>query len=814
MATMRHDDGGAVARRAVIRWATRLFRKEWRQQVMVLTLLTLAVAVAVGLSTAVHTVAPARSAAEFGSASYRYTLDEADAATVEASIVAADDWFEQFEVIRRQEIRVPGRSDPIELRAQDPRGAFSGPMLALREGRYPRQRSEVAVAETLATELGVDVGDSLDLGGEAASVVGLVENPNNLDDTFVLISPHAGAGSHSVTILVEDTADRAESFRGTGGVVPTYSSRASEGLIATTAVLSVAELALVLVCLIAAAGFVAVAQRRQRQLGMLAAIGATEAHLRLVMVTNGALVGTFAAVIGAALGLIAWFATAPAIEQTVGLRIDRFHAPWWLVGSIIALAVVTATAAAWWPARIVAKVPITLSLSGRRPRPRRTRRSAFLAGALIAGGVVAVAVAGDVFSPTADGFAVINGLLIASGTVAIIVGVLFLSPLTIQTLASVPNRSPLPVRLALRDLARYEARSAAALAAISLALGIPFAIVIGASATEHGADEGNLAVRQLLITADDLRAPFVTVRTSSEQAILHDEVVRLASELGAETVTQLDKVIDPAEDVEQYGHPTVRVSRADEEFDGPPVFAATSELLVSLDIPPIPPGTQLVTSETGDFAYAGADPTTEQRSPQDATNTVTIDPAYSSLPTTMMTPEEIRRRGWETRPAGWLIDVSGPLTATQVAAVRDHAITAGLSIETRDDQRGLLRLRTGATVLGIVLALGIVAMTVGLVRSESTRDLQTLTAAGATSSVRRALTAVTASGLALLGALLGATGAYLGLVAGYIDDTAALTPVPLLHLTAIIVGVPSIAALAGWLVSGREPESIARQPIG
>ena len=37
-------EGGTVARRAVVRWAVRLFRREWRQQLLVLGLLTVAVA--------------------------------------------------------------------------------------------------------------------------------------------------------------------------------------------------------------------------------------------------------------------------------------------------------------------------------------------------------------------------------------------------------------------------------------------------------------------------------------------------------------------------------------------------------------------------------------------------------------------------------------------------------------------------------------------------------------------------------------------------------------------------------------------------
>ena len=41
-------NGGVAARRALIRWAGRMFRREWRQQILVITLLTVAVAAAVG----------------------------------------------------------------------------------------------------------------------------------------------------------------------------------------------------------------------------------------------------------------------------------------------------------------------------------------------------------------------------------------------------------------------------------------------------------------------------------------------------------------------------------------------------------------------------------------------------------------------------------------------------------------------------------------------------------------------------------------------------------------------------------------------
>ena len=67
---------------------------------------------------------------------------------------------------------------------------------------------------------------------------------------------------------------------------------------------------------------------------------------------------------------------------------------------------------------------------------------------------------------------------------------------------------------------------------------------------------------------------------------------------------------------------------------------------------------------------------------------------------------------------------------------RRIAAGAGLAIEVRESVATLMRLRTGATAAGVLLALGILAMTVGLIRGEAVTDLRTLTATGA--SPRRA----------------------------------------------------------------------------
>ena len=65
------------ARRAMIRWGWRLFRREWRQQILVLALIAVAVtATVLGGAIATNTPPPAR--AGFGSADHLVTLPGSD----------------------------------------------------------------------------------------------------------------------------------------------------------------------------------------------------------------------------------------------------------------------------------------------------------------------------------------------------------------------------------------------------------------------------------------------------------------------------------------------------------------------------------------------------------------------------------------------------------------------------------------------------------------------------------------------------------------------------------------------------------------
>jgi putative ABC transport system permease protein len=809
-----------VARRAVVRWALRLFRREWRQQVLVTTLLTVAVGAAVFAASAAYNVAPSRDA-EFGSADQRFLLSVSNPEALGPYLSAAEEWFGAVDVIGHRSVQVPGSIDGVEIRSQDPDGAYGSPMLALRDGRFPTGDPEVALTDRVAVIFDAGVGDAVVLDGTERIVVGLVENPGALDDEFALVTPTPSETPDAVTILVRATDDRVDSFTfaedpGTGFI---ESRGQTEKANAAVVVLVVATVAMLLVSLVAAAGFVAVAQRRLRQLGMLAAVGATERHLRLVMVANGVTVGAIAAAVGTAVALAGWVAFAPTFEGAAGHRIDRFDVPWWLIAAGVVIAVGTATAAAWWPARSVARVPIVRALSARPPRPAAAHRSALVAALLLVVGVVCLAAGVD---PARDYG---NPLLLIPGAVATVTAVLFMAPPAIRVLASLAGRLPLASRLAVRDLARYQARSGAALGAISLGLGIAVSVVVIAAAAEYGAAEGNLSDRQLVvwtgsIDLGDLRLP---ERTPDELRSFEPVVERIARMVDERVVVPLDVAIDPAVEEGRSGQilrtPALLGRRVGENTlrDSGRVFVATPELLTYLgvDLAAVDPATVLLTTQPGDVYLTGDITNTRFRTdpvPDGAVQRIDV-PDYGSAPRSFLTEPGLQAATLAPMRAGWLIEARAPFTDSQLADARAMAADAGLTIESRDQQDGLVTLRTSASVAGVLLALGILAMTVGLIRGESARDLRTLTATGATSRTRRALTAGTAGALAVLAVILGMLTAYIALLAGYWPDTGRLSNVPIVHLVGIAVGLPLVATVASWVLGGREPAELARQAI-
>ena len=815
--------GGVPARRAMVRWAWRLFRREWRQQLLVLALLTVAVGGTI-LGAAVATNTPPPANRGFGTANHLVTLPGNDP-HLTADIAAIRRQFGIVDVIEDQTIAIRGSVNTFDLRAQNPSGPYGGPMLSLVAGHYPAGPGEVAVTSAVASALSLRIGDRWHEGGHAWRVTGMVEDPQNLLDQFALVAPGQVSTPDQVSILLDSSPAARFHFPRGAQVQSIYSHPKSSGISAAVIVLILSTVCLIFVGLVAVAGFTVMAQRRLRALGMLGALGATDRNIRLVMVANGAVVGIVATLLGAVLGFLAWIAYEPHLETITEHRIDLLSLPWWTIGTAMALAIVTSVLAARRPARSAAGLPVVAALSGRPARPQPAHHSALLGGLILVIGLLLFAFAGS-----SNGNGGSGSLEIVLGLVAITIGSVFLASLAIAVLGPAGRPAPIAVRLALRDLARYRARSGAALGAVSFAVFLAVLICIGASYRFSDVLDltgTNLAPNQLIVYTgcNNGACPASPPAPAQARAI----EARVAASLGTHDVLALYTT----------SATLWRASTRNNNFTGT-LYVATPALLRHYGITPsqVSPGTDILTSRAGLSSVThlnlifgnyfgnghagkgngpGAPPASCPASDCLASpkiQTISSLPPYVDGPNTVITAHAVHALGLHLNGlAGYLIQTSQPLTKKQIYDAQQIAGAAGANIETKSAQPSLSQLLDSATAFGLLLAFAVLAMTVGLIRADTASALRTLAAAGAGGTTRRTLTGATAGALGLLGGLLGTAVAYLAGIAWFHSTPGNLTHVPIVNLAILIIGMPLAASIVGWLLAGREPPTIARQPI-
>lgn len=817
-------------RRALVRWAWRLYRREWRQQVLAVALLIVAVgATTVGLGLVGNVVNGDRQV--FGTADSRMDIDTtAPGVNVPAEVAQARQLFGTVETIEHVTIPIPGSITPADVRAEAEHGPFSWPQLHVTGGSYPAGPGQVAVTSGLAATFHLRIGSTWPVLGQTLRVVGTVENSTDLQDDFALVAPGQLPSPRAVTMLFDTHGHSTalHNFRPAGvqGIMTTDVNSAPQRRLQSLLVLVLSTIGMVFVGLLAVAGFTVMAQRRMRALGMVGAIGATDRQVRLVILANGIAVGTVGAVVGTAAGLAAWFGFRPAFEHLVGHRIDSANVQWWAVAVDAALAVLTAVVAAWWPARSMARLPIVAALSGRPASPRPAHRFA-LSGCVLLGAGFGLLVWAR---PHATPVLVILGIVTSVG------GMLLIAPLGIRVAAAGARRAPVAIRLALRDLGRYQARSGAALAAVSLAIGIAATIAVNAqaqNAQSHDTSGGNLPPDQVSVSLP-MSGPGVgpggpgvkvgpggagaQAPTAAQLAGLDRAASTIAADVHATATATVALAVRP--DTTLPGgttgpFPVVLVQRVPHGFESvAQLFVATPDVLAMYHIAPSSVRGDIITSRhdlSGRQIALGPDPADL------VTPTVQVLsqlPSYSSAPNTLITPAYAAKLGLQTQTIGRLLQSSHSLTEAEVRAAISDAAAAGVDVESRNGpDHSLQHLRDYSTAIGVLVALGVLLMTVGLIRSETANDLRTLSAAGATGSTRRTLTSATAGTLALLGGVLGTAGCYLAMLAWNVRDLDYLAHPPVLDLLALILGLPLAAVVLGWLTALRPPAHIAQRPL-
>lgn len=798
-----------TATAALLRWVTRLARREWRQHVLVTAL------VAFGITGAVVTVTTISHVADKPE---RWTgaapaMVEGFAGDHEGAVLAG---VEQV-VARHPDVElvlfgVPG-ADGTTLVAQDPARPLGRPWLDLRSGSWPGP-GEVTLSaaaarrfERLAGPGGTAPapGDTVTVGGRSRVVAGIYENPTELETVSGLV-PRAELGPwQEVRVLLPSVGHpaSAELQAPSVNLDQTLYEQERPGPARDDLILAylLATVLLIQVAVLASAGFTVLAQRRSRQLGLLAAIGAPPRQVGSVLRLTGLVVGVAGGLVGLAAGLVGFALLAPTLQRLTGHRVGAADIPWGYVLPLLPLAVATAVAGAWWPARRVARVSALDAIAARRAGAGGVGRSLAAGLALVAAGTVSMIVGAPKNDP----------LLVVAGVIGVLVGGLLLAPAITSFLGVVAGSGPVPLRLGWRDLARNRSRSAGAVAAASVALALPFGIssfVASIASNWQPIVPPNVAW---------ISTPYDRTGNPMEEQGEAEAAALAATVPGARLVpvlTPVDRSVTQDGSNGAGGRSSFYVETVRSSGTGwtMPAAVATPELLAMMGIEPPGPDVDVIVAGTARLAL----------DPSVRVQRVGLQP--SSFPQVLLVHELPGMSFADTMVLDRFLVADHPLTPAErdrldpAAAASVGGIPASSppsersSVQLSDAPPPFVAIRSIALAIGALFSLAAVAVAVALIRVEAGPEAAVLTAVGARPSTSRLIGAVTAAGLGLAGGGLAVVCTLLLLTGVYLNpDEEFDFVIPWADLGVVLLLVPLVAAGIGWLLTDTRP---AARPTG
>jgi putative ABC transport system permease protein len=677
--------------------------------------------------------------------------------------------------------------------------------------------------------LGLSSGSVLTVAGHRRTVTGEAQDPADLRGLQVYAPPGeipaeqglALADTHrtAVTWPMVERLNRAGALvtsraavlsppaRGPEPTPADPRTRAEEIGIAIIAI----GLAVLEAVLLAGAAFAVGARRQARDLALLAATGADAGQVRDVVLGSGVVLGVAGSVLGIGLGIAASAAALPGVQHLADADSGAFDLRPVELAVVGVVGLLTGIVAAVLPARAAARMDVVAALTGRRGTVSASRTVPAVGLSMAVLGAMLAAYSAR---PPAKFWLVLIGAVVGE------LGFVLCAPAVVAAAARLARRSPLPVRLALRDAARHRSRTGPAVAAIMAAVAGATAVAIYAQSSSAGAIAGYVAqarVGQTLLQLYGSPKDYAAHR-SAVQAVL-------GRQLGAAGVVGLP-TLDAAScghhcrgpvslDVAHSGCPGCRLA-------GPARVAVGDGRLLAAVLGRSDPAASRALSQGRAVVFLAdgsgspalrlaVPPRGHRRGSTESVPATAVDVGDSGAAVTAVVPPQTATRlGLRWGTDQWLVRTASVPTLGQQDAVQStlHRTHAGVQLFV---ERGYTDNSTGYKLLALAVAaaivtLGATGVVTGLSAAESRPDLATFAAVGAAPRTRRTLAASQAGTVALLGALT-------GVVSGTVSAFAILRSVgsipftmPWAVIAGMIVGVPLVAALAvGTLVRSRLP---------
>ncbi len=509
----------------------------------------------------------------------------------------------------------------------------------------------------------------------------------------------------------------------------------------------VSVLLLAEVALVAGAAYATGIRRRMREIGLLGSNGATDTHVRTIVVGEGIVAGLLGSTLGTAMAVTLLIMGRPLMQRFV----DRLlTAPPVAVADVVGPAVVgvlAATVAAWAPARTASSVPTVAALHGRMPQkaPRRWIAPAGLG--LVGFGMLLVIVAKVAFG---QGAAIQAGL----GAIFMIGGAALLTGPMISVIGGIADRFRATSRLVLRDAARQRTRASVAMSAVMVVLLAPIIVGVGAGNARAGQAIQGLpapanhvvAIGQPGVDGNFDAGYTIPEDVEAVQAVLPESAAALITTLDARVIFQAEAIalqtISRPESLENYERDISGDYRA--AVGTPSLAAALGEPRIAQAL------------ESGNAVVLGV----EDRSTTLTINDVAIEATEVAIPVArwamprLLLPQsivdELGLRQAETKA---LFVTPQPLALETANALWDLDVSVSVSPRNVLSIEQALWIGLGATFLVILGIIGLITM---LSATESDGDLATMVAVGAPPWMRRRFLGLQTALFTLVAGLLAA----------------------------------------------------------
>jgi putative ABC transport system permease protein len=753
------------------------------------------------------------------------------------------------------------------------------------KGRAATGRDEVSISMEGAKRIGAGLGGTLQAadGSRSWRIVGLVEDPSEIHAQVVVFQPGALAGPDGQSLAggssrwIVDTPTPLTwaQIRQLNVVGIVAVSRevlrnpppASENELATDSdagedfawATVLGGLLILEVVLLAGPAFAVGARRRRRELALVAAAGGTPAHLRRIVLADGVILGTAAAVAGILIGLVAAYAGRPLVEEHLaGTRAGAFRPFPEALVVVAALAVLAGVLAALVPAWLAARQSVVAALSGRYGATKLRRRWLVAGTALLVVGMTATVYGARESSAAA----ILLGLVLGE------LGLVCCIPALVGLVSRLGGRLPLAPRIALRDIGRNRAAAAPAISAVLAAVAVSamVATVVAAEAAgDVATDAPGIVPDGYAVAAvegtdqaqpDGLAAAEAVLRSALPvTAVTRFSTVACAPGTGArcdvwavlppERRCPFDEVYAAGNLTEAQQREALRDPRC--THDGPGRQSngyAPFEMVIEPDLLPsfakldadtlakasavLRAGGALIYSANyvsdGTVTLTVASHRDEKGVTTSEERQVTVPgfalPDGIDSPSVIMSPATVAKLALTSRLAGIVAATSRMSTEAEIDKLNAMVPSLGDQWHASVHQRGQHKAKIELIILAIVagvITLGAASIATGLAAADGKADLATLAAVGASPGVRRILSLSQTGLIAGLGSAVGVAagfGAAAAMIAGRNAANADRWPageympivVPWLNVAIALVLVPAVAMLgAGLLTRSRLP---------